>query len=84
MEIWGPPALSVALCPRGVVLESSDLSLELLVEQLQLLFSKDIFTFERRLFLLMIRMFMLFLYLLLHLIEHLKELVFLRPRRFLQ
>jgi len=32
MEISGPPALRIALCLRGVILEGCDLGLELLVE----------------------------------------------------
>ena len=47
MEIWGPPALWVTFCPRGVVLKGSDLGLEMLVEQLQLLlFTEDVVTIE--------------------------------------
>ena len=39
----GTPALRVAFCPCEVVLEGSDLGLELLEEQLQLLlFTKDV------------------------------------------
>jgi len=50
MEIWGPPALIVALCLRRAVLEGSDLGLKLLVEQLQLLlFIEDVVTIERHL-----------------------------------
>jgi len=51
VEIWGPA--SVALCPREVVLKGGDLSLELLIEQLQLFLSaKDVVAVENHLLLL--------------------------------
>ena len=40
MKIWGPTVLSVALCPCGVVLKGRDLGLELLIELLQLSYSR--------------------------------------------
>ena len=47
MEIWGSPALGVAFCVHSIILEGSDLSLKLLVEQLQIfLLVEDVVTFE--------------------------------------
>jgi len=78
METRGSSALGVAFCLSGVVLEGYDLSLELLVELLQLLLvTEDIIAVERHLFSLTIGLLLLFLHLFLHLIEHLKELAFL-------
>ena len=82
VEIWGPPALRVALCSRGLVLEGSDLDLKLLVEQLQLLlFTEDIVTIEHHLLPPAILLQLLFLYLLSHLVKLLKGMVFLLLRR---
>ena len=69
----GSSALGITLCSSGVVLEGCDLSLKLLVELLQLLLLTEyVLAVERHLFSLMIRLLLLFLYLLLHLVEHLK------------
>jgi len=60
------------------VLKGNELSLELLVEQLQLfLFAKDVITVKSQLLPLAIWLLLLFLHLLLYLSEHLKQLVFL-------
>ena len=81
METWGSSALGIALCLSGVILEGYNLSLKLLVElPLLLLLMEDVLAIECYLFLLMIGLLLLFLHLLFHLIEHLKELVFLLLR----
>ena len=47
MEVRRPPVLGVAFCSRGVNLKGDDLSLELLIEQLQFfLFAKDVVTID--------------------------------------
>ena len=55
VDIWGPPALGVTFCVHEVILEGGDLSLELLIKQLQFLFAEDVVTFERHLLPLLIR-----------------------------
>jgi len=50
VDILGPSALDVTFCMHIVVLEGGDLSLELLVEQIQFfLFAENVVTFERHL-----------------------------------
>ena len=66
VEIWGPAVLAVTLCPCRFVLKGDDLSLELLVEQLQLfLFAKDVVVVENHMLPLAILLLLLFLHLLL-------------------
>ena len=76
METRGSSIPVVVFCPCGVILKGCDLSLELLVELLQLLlFTEDVLTFKHYLFSLTIELLLLFFHLLFHLVEHLKELV---------
>ena len=78
MKIGRPVALGIALSLYGVVLEGYDLGLKPLVKQPQLfLFSDDVFAVESHLLPLTIRLQLLFFHLLSHLVEHLKEWVFL-------
>ena len=74
--------LGVIFSPCVVVLEGCDLSLELLVELLQLfLLMEDVLRFERHLFSLTIGLLLLFLHFLFHLVQNLKEMVFLWLRQ---
>ena len=78
METQGSSFLRVTFYPYGVILEGCNLSLELFVELLQLLLlTEDVLMFDGYLFSLAIGLLLLFLHLLLHLVEHLKDLVFL-------
>jgi len=67
----------VALRLHWIVLKGFDLGQELFVEQSQpLLLLEDVLAVESHPFSFMVRLRLLFLYLLFHLIEHLKELIF--------
>jgi len=70
--------LTPSLC--WIILKGCDLGLELLVKHQFLLLLKDIFAIEGHLLLLTIRLLLLFLYLISHLVGHLKELVFMLLR----
>jgi len=81
MEVKRPVVLGIAIHLYCVILEGCDLSLELLVEQSQLLLLlKNVLAIKSHLLPLTIRLHMLFLHLFSHLIEHLKELIFVLVR----
>jgi len=70
--------LGVVVSLSGIVLEGYNLSLELLVELLQLLLlTEDVLAVECHLLSLTVGILLLFFHLLFYLMEHLKELIFL-------